>query len=157
MTTGISRDLVEEYFRACVSRDPARLARCLDDDVQWTLGGPVDLLPFCGQRRGKQAVIDTIVGLTPKIMRMTGMDIEELLIDGDRAAAIIRVSAIHAVTGRTVSYRNAHFLRYRDGKLAELRALIDTFDAAEQLLGHPIDTSRDEPPEIAAHGNRVAL
>ena len=90
-------------------------------------------------------------------MRMTGMDIEELLIDGDRAAAIIRVSAIHAVTGRTVSYRNAHFLRYRDGKLAELRALIDTFDAAEQLLGHPIDTSRDEPPEIAAHGNRVAL
>ena len=157
MTTSISRDQVEEYFRATVSRDPERMAQCLDDDVIWTLGGPVDLLPFCGQKRGKRAVIDTVVRLTPQLMRLTGMDIEELLIDGDRAAAIIRVSAIHTATGRTVSYRNAHFLRFRNGKLIELRALLDTFDAAEQVLGHPINTSLDTPAEIAARGNRVAL
>jgi ketosteroid isomerase-like protein len=156
MTTGISH-LVKEYFQACVSRDPQRISKCLDDDVLWSLGGPVDLLPFCGQRRGKQAVIDTIVGLTPTVMRMTGMDIEELLTDGDRAAAIIRVTAIHAGTGRTVSYRNAHFMRFRDGKMVELRALIDTFDAAEQILGHPINTSLDTPPDIATRGNRIAL
>ena len=156
MTTGISH-LVQEYFQACVARDPGRLSRCLDDDVRWTLGGPVDLLPFCGPRRGKSAVIDTIVRLTPQVMRLTDMAIEELVIDGDKAAAFIRISAIHASTGRTVSYRNAHFLRFRDGKLVELRALIDTFDAAEQVLGHPINTSLDEPLQLATTGNRIAL
>lgn len=157
MTTSISRDLVEEYFRATVSRDPDRISRCLDDDVVWTLGGPVDLLPFCGQKRGKRAVIDTITRLTPQMMRLTGMEIEELLMDGDRAAAFIRVSAILTSTGRTVSYRNAHFMRFRAGKLVELRALIDTFDAAEQVLGHPINTSLDVPLDIATRGNRIAL
>lgn len=157
MTTGIPRDLVRDYFQACVSRDPERIARCLDDDVQWSLSGPVDLLPFCGQRRGKHAVIDTIVRLVPSLIRLTEMDIEELLVDGDRAAVFIRVGAIHTATGRTVSYRNAQFLRFRDGKLVELRALIDTFDAAEQVLGHPIDASRDATREIAPSGNRIAL
>ena len=157
MPTPISRQLVRDYFQACVSRDPERIARFLDDDVEWSLGGPVDLLPFCGQRHGKSAVIDTIVRLAPSSIRLTDMEPEELLIDGDRAASLLRLSAIHASTGRTVSYRCAQFLRFHDGKLVEFRALIDSFDAAEQVLGHPINTSLDAPIEIAARGNRIAL
>ena len=79
------------------------------------------------------------------------------MVDGDRAAAFIRVTAIHSGTGRTVSYRNGQFLRYRHGKLVELRALIDSFDAAEPVLGHPINTSLDAPPDIATSGHRIAL
>ena len=157
MPTPISRQLVRDYFQACVSRDPERIARFLDDDVEWSLGGPVDLLPFCGQRHGKSAVIDTIVRLAPSSIRLTEMEPEELLIDGDRAASLLRLSAIHASTGRTVSYRCAQFLRFHDGKLVEFRALIDSFDAAEQVLGHPINTALDAPPEIEARGNRIAL
>ena len=48
-------------------------------------------------------------------------------------------------------------MHYRDGKLVELRALIDSFDAAEQVLGHPINTSPDAPPDIATSGHRIAL
>jgi len=157
MPTPISRQLVRDYFQACVSRDPERIARFLDDDVEWSLGGPVDLLPFCGQRHGKSAVIDTIVRLAPSSIRLTEMEPEELLIDGDRAASLLRLSAIHASTGRTVSYRCAQFLRFHDGKLVEFRALIDSFDAAEQVLGHPINTALEAPPEIEARGNRIAL
>ncbi len=158
MTTGISRELVKEYIAACVSRDPDRIARYLDDEIEWSLGGPVDLLPFCGQRRGKSAVIDTIVRLGPSSIRLTNMDLEELLIDGDTAATFMRVTAIHAGTGRTVSYRCAQFFRFRNGMLVEYRALIDSFDAAEQVMGRAINTSPVDPPMMmAASGNRIAL
>ena len=157
MTTGISRDLVREYLAACISRDPERIARCLDDDIEWSLGGPVDLLPFCGQRHGKREVIDTIVRLVPSLIRLTSMEPEEILIDGDRAATFMRILAVHTATGRTVSYRNAQFLRFRNGKLIEFSALIDTFDVAEQVLGHSINTSLDAPLEIATRGDRIAI
>jgi ketosteroid isomerase-like protein len=138
VTAAISRDLVQSYFQACISRDPARIAAYLDDEVTWSLIGPVDLLPFCGQRRGKRQLIDNIVRVGPSVLRVKSMEIEQILIDGDRAAAFMRVSGTHCETGRTVSYCCAPFLRFRDSKLVEFRALIDSFDAAEQMLGYPI-------------------
>jgi ketosteroid isomerase-like protein len=139
VTTTISHELVRDYFRACIARDPRRIATYLDDDVTWSLTGPIDVLPFCGQRRGKSAVIDTIVRLGPAVLRVKAMELEEILIDGDRAATFMRLNAIHGETGRTVSYRCAQFLRFRGNKLVEFRALMDSFDAAEQMLGHPIE------------------
>jgi ketosteroid isomerase-like protein len=157
MTTAISRELVQEYLSACLSRDPGRLSRCLDDEVAWTLAGPVDLMPFCGHRRGKKEVIDTIVRRVPTVIRLTGMDIEELLVDGDRAATFLRIAAVHVVTGRTISYRLAQFLRFRNDKLVEFRAVIDSFDAAEQVIGHAISASLDMPQDFALSGNRIAI
>jgi ketosteroid isomerase-like protein len=158
MTTGISRDLVQEYFRACVSRDPERIAKFLHDDVEWSLSGPVDLLPFCGQRSGKQAVVDTLVRLVPAVIRLTAMNLEQVLIDGDRAASYMHLSGVHAHTGRTVSYRSAQFLRFRDGKIVEFRGVIDSFDAAEQVLGHAINTAlMDDPTNLVSSGNTIAL
>ena len=37
----------------CPVRDMAALANFLHDEVVWTISGPVDILPFCGQRVGK--------------------------------------------------------------------------------------------------------
>ncbi len=132
---------MEDYFDACVSRDPARIAAYLDDNVDWSIAGPVDLLLFCGQRFGKSAVLDVMLRLGPSLLEITTMDIEEVLIDGDRAATFMRLSGVLASTGRTVSYRCAQFLRFRDRKLIEFRALIDSFDAAEQVLGRPIEVA----------------
>jgi len=154
MPIGISRELVNLYFQACLARDAARLAQLLHEDVQWCVTGPIDLLPFCGRRCGKSAVIDNIVRLAPSALRMTGLDLEEMLIDGEYAATLSRLTAIHAGTGRTVSYRCAQFLRFRDGKLIEFHALIDSFDAAEQVLGHPIEVA---PPAAARAKNVFAI
>lgn len=141
MTPAISRDLINDYFRACVAREPERIAPFLDDDVSWSVIGPVDVLPFCGEHRGKRAVIDTIVRLGPSVLRIKAMELEEMLVDGDRAATFMRIIAEHGGTGRTVSYRCAQFLRFRNNKLIEFRALLDSFDAAEQMIGHPIEVT----------------
>jgi ketosteroid isomerase-like protein len=148
MTTAISHQTVRDYFKACVSRDPVRIAAMLDDEIEWSCTGPVDLLRYCGQRRGKQTVVDNIVRVGPSVIRLTGMDIEEIVIEGDRAVTFTRISAVHNSTGRTVSYQCAQFMRFRHGKLMEYRALVDSFDAAEQVLGHSIEVA---PTQATRH------
>jgi ketosteroid isomerase-like protein len=148
MTTPVSRKLVQDYFDAQLSRNPARLVPLLHDDVEWSIAGPVDLLHFCGERHGKAAMIETIVKRIPALLQVQTYAFDEILIDGDRAATFMRLSAIHTATGRTVSYRCAQFLRFSDGKLIEFRALIDSFDAAEQVLGHPIEVAPAETQRI---------
>jgi len=152
MTTGISRELVLGFFDARVSHDPVRIAKYLHDDVDWLIAGPVDLLHFCGHRHGKAAVLDNIVRIGPSLMRPTRMELQELLIDGDRAASFVMLSGILARTGRTVSYRSAQFMRFLDNKVTEFRSLIDSFDAAEQVLGHAIEVAPEQ-----ARGHNVVM
>ena len=46
--------------RAINDRQFDEIEPLIDEDVDWTIYGPVDMLPFLGSRRGKDAVIDVI-------------------------------------------------------------------------------------------------
>ena len=135
MSSTIPRSVVEEFYRAYAARDAAKVAEFLDDEVEWSISGPVDVLPFCGQRRGKQAVLDLIERLVPDVFRIFSFVVDAVLIDGERVATLNRLSARRGNDGRVISYRLAHFLRFRDGKIVENLSLIDSFDAVEQVLG----------------------
>ena len=54
MTTHVSRNAVIAFFQAYSSRDPVRIAPFIADDVEWMIVGPVDLLHFCGPRKGRR-------------------------------------------------------------------------------------------------------
>jgi hypothetical protein len=69
--------------------------------------------------------------LVPSVIRLTKMDLEQILIDGDRAPSYMPLTAVHACTERTVSYRSAQFNLAQDGKIVNFRGLIDSYDAAE--------------------------
>lgn len=137
MTHPAPRAVVEAFYRAYAERNAAKVAEFLDDDVDWTISGPVDLLPFCGTRHGKAAVLDLIERLVPEVFRVYSFVPDAMLVDGDRVATLNRLSA-RSSDGRVISYRLAHFLRFRDGKVVENISLIDSFDAVEQVLGHPL-------------------
>ena len=62
---------------------------------------------------------------------------------GERAATYGRLRARQRDSGRSICIRFAHLLRFLDGKLISFRAVGDTFDAAEQLVGHSIDVSKE--------------
>jgi len=61
MAQPLTREFIESFYRARLSRDPERVGPYLDDDVDWLITGPIELLQFCGQRRGKTQVLDIIV------------------------------------------------------------------------------------------------
>jgi ketosteroid isomerase-like protein len=152
MSYSVPRSLVEDFYKAYAARDSARVAEFLDDDVKWTISGPVDLLRFCGTRYGKADVLDMMERVVPEVFHIFSFVHEAMLIDGDRVATLNRLSA--SLGDRVVSYRLAHCLRFRDGKVVETLSLIDSFDAVEQVLGRPLMT----PNRVAAgEGELVAV
>ena len=140
MTENAMRGVVHAFCDALAARAPELFSTVLDNDVEWTVFGPIDLLPFFGQRRGKAAVMDAFGDLSANLS-LIRCEKETLLVDGDRAAGLVRLNAVDTRTGRSLSLRLALFAEFRDGKLTSMKALFDSFDAVEQALGHHIDLS----------------
>jgi ketosteroid isomerase-like protein len=145
------RSLVEAFYAAYATREPRQVAPFLHDAVAWTVSGPIELLPFCGTHRGKAAVLDLIGRQVPDVFRVYSFAPESMLVDGDRAAMLSRQRA-RTNDGRVLSFRVANFLRFHDGKLIENMPLLDSFDAVEQVLGHPLARGLDAGP-----GNLIAI
>ena len=140
MTEAVPRAVVEAFYKAYAARDAEKVAEFLDDNVEWTISGPVDVLPFCGQRHGKAAVVELISQGVPAVFEIFSFISDSMVIDGDQVATLNRLAARRTDNGRVISYRLAHFMRFRDGKVIENLSLLDSFDAAEQVLGHSLAT-----------------
>lgn len=62
----------------------------IDDDIDWTIFGPVDLFPFFGHRKGKAAVLAMLERIAEHL-QLRGCDMERELTDGDHTATMMRV------------------------------------------------------------------
>lgn len=151
----VPRHVVEAFYDAYRGRDFEKLAGFLDEDVDWSVMGPVDVIHFCGRHRGKTAAMAFFTRLVPEVMEISAFHVEELLVDGDRAAAFARLWAHCHQTNRRISYRLSHLVHFRDEKVVRFCSMIDSFDAAEQMLGHSIALQPEAEP--AREGNLVAV
>lgn len=150
----VSRDVANAFYQAYILRDAERIGACVDDNVEWIVNGPIEVMQVCGVWRGKAAVIRRFSSEIPKIIDFKGLEIEGLLVDGDSSAMFGRISCVHRLTGRYISHRVAHVARWRDGKVISLRVMNDSLDAAEQYVGHHIAlTDETTLPE----GDLIAL
>lgn len=138
----VSPSVVQAFYQAYVSRDPVRVAPFLADDVEWTITGPSEIFPFCGQRRGKDIVLHLFASVGD-IFDAKGFEADEMLIDGDCVATFCKISGVLRSTGRTISFRCAQFVRFKNDKVVCYRSIIDSFDAAEQWIGHRIEVERE--------------
>ena len=139
MSKPVSRAVVEAFYQALSARDFDALASCLDEDVVWTISGPVDILPFCGKRVGKDVVMEFLARESPAFLSNRRFAAQTMLVDGDRAAILGKLNATKRNGGRAISYRIAHFIQFRNGKVINYVSIIDSFDAAEQMLGYSLD------------------
>lgn len=146
MTAPVPRSVVDALYQAYISRDPQRIGALLDDDVEWHVAGPAEVMQVCGYWRGKAAVIDRFARIVPQVIDFKSLDIEHLLVDGDRSAMFGRITSVHRRTGRRISHRVAHIARYRDGKVVYFRVVNDSLDAAEQFIGHHLDLATPGDP-----------
>jgi ketosteroid isomerase-like protein len=141
MTTSAMRDFSRRLCDSLKTRRTDDLAACLDDDVEWSLYGPVDLFPFFGTRKGRAAALAAIRELTQAV-ELCHYEPEHWLVSGEQGAALTRIGVRIRVTGRMLTVRMAQFVTLRDGRLASVKLLLDTLDTAEQLLGRELDLSR---------------
>ena len=149
----LPRAVAEAYLTAFATRDPEKIAPFIDDDVVWTISGPVDVLPFCGVHQGKATVLDLSGRRIPSVLKVFHVAHESCVIDGNHVATLTRLSARRPEDGRVISYRCAHFIQFRNGKVIENLSLLDSFDAVEQVLGHSLDvhdSPATQPGEVVA-------
>jgi hypothetical protein len=144
MSDHLMRGFARAFCDALSVREPVRIAPHLHDDVDWTIYGPVDLFAFFGHRKGRPAVLAMLERITESL-ELRGCDIERILTEGDQAASMMRLTARDLRTGRTLSLRLALFAQFSGDRLTGLRAVFDSFDAAEQALGRHIDLSAVQP------------
>ena len=123
--------------RAINERQPQDLEALIDDDVDWAIYGPIDMFPFLGARRGKEAVLEVIRQIAENI-RVHRFDRETVMLGVDSAASMLRYSLTLLDSSKPISMRLAHFAQFKAGRLSSIRVLVDTFDLVEQTLGRPI-------------------
>jgi ketosteroid isomerase-like protein len=115
-----------------------QLEAVLDDDVDWAIYGPIDMFPFLGARRGKDAVLEVCRQIA-KHFNVRRLDREAVMLGEDQAASMVRYSLLSTASGKQVSVRAANFAQFKRGRLSCLRVVLDTFDLVEQSLGHSIN------------------
>lgn len=125
------------FHRAINEHRPEELEALIDDDVDWTIYGPIDMFPFLGARRGKAAVLDVCRQIADNV-RILRHDRETVMLGVDSAATMLRYSLTALDTNKPISLRLAHFAQFKAGRLLNIRIILDTFDLVEQALGRPI-------------------
>jgi ketosteroid isomerase-like protein len=123
------------------AQDAAEIAQTLHDDVDWAIFGPIDMFPYLGARQGKEAAVAAIKQIADNF-RLYKFKQEDVVLGDGSASALLRCSLNANDDDRPISVRIATFMRFREGKLMSLRAVIDTFDLVEQALGRRIDLPR---------------
>lgn len=137
---------LRRFYEAFLLRDERELDAVLDERVDWLLEGPAEQFDHYGRRHGKRAVIELITRIMPCYYQPAAFSLDCLLIQGDAShgnvATRIRMRARQRDTGRALSLRSAQFIRFKGGLLTWFRAVPETFDAIEQMVGRSIDVSR---------------
>ena len=133
MTAELNRQRVLNLLEVFYSGDiDGALARCTDD-IEFTANAPVDLLPHMGHRQGKAAMREMWTAVHARYSEMR-WETPILVAEGDKVAALIRVFFRKRSNRRMVQFDIASFFTLRDGLIAQIREVVDTFDLIEQVL-----------------------
>jgi ketosteroid isomerase-like protein len=109
----------------------------IHDDIEFISYSPVKVFPFLGHRRGKAAMSETLHGAVGAF-EFVACEPVSMVIEAQSAAVMLFTRGVSRVSGRSVQGMLAHFMRFRDGKIVELRDFMDSLHAAEQALGREL-------------------
>ena len=133
MSADLHRQRVLKFLEVFYSGDiEGALARCTDD-VDFLANAPVDILPHMGHRHGKEAMREMWTTINARYSEMR-YEVPILVAEGDKVAAHIRVFFRKRSNDRVMQFDIAGFYTLRDGRIAEIREIIDTFDLVQQVL-----------------------
>ena len=119
------------------------LARCTED-IDYVASAPIDILPHMGHHRGKDELRTMWQTVHARYSSMR-YEVPILVAEGDKVAANIRVFFRKSSNDRVVQFDIAAFYTFRDGRISEIREIMDTFDLVQQVL------ERDVVADLAGH------
>jgi hypothetical protein len=133
MPENLSRQRVLNFLDTLYSGDvEGALAHC-SDDIVFTANAPVDILPHMGSHHGK-AGIRKMWETVHSRYSGTRYEVRTIVAEGDKVAVLLRVFFRKRANDRMVQFDLADFYKLRDGRITEIRELLDSFDLVQQVL-----------------------
>jgi ketosteroid isomerase-like protein len=133
MVEDLHRQRVLNFLDAFYSGDiEGALDRC-SDDIDFIANAPVDILPHMGHRHGKAEVGQMWKTVHARYSSMR-YEVPIIVAEGDKVAVNIRVFFRKSSNGRIVQFDLAVFYTLRDGRIAQIREIMDSFDLVQQVL-----------------------
>lgn len=127
--------LVRRYFEECVNRvnrgDQLGALSVLDEVLTAEFTMVYNNESPAEADRGPAAHKEFVIGHA-RAYPEDDWTIEAIVADDETVACQWRITATHAVTGRSIEVRAADFFVVRDGRLAELRRFLDFADLGRQ-------------------------
>jgi len=121
------------FHRAINERQFDEIESLMDEDVDWTIHGPVELFHCFGARRGRAAVMQVIRQIAERV-RVHRFDREQIMLGTDEASSLLHYSLTALDTNKPMRVRLAHFVRIKEGRLCSARIVIDSFELVEQTV-----------------------
>jgi ketosteroid isomerase-like protein len=133
MVEHLNRQRVLNLLEAFYSGDiEGALSRC-SDDVDFVANAPVDILPHMGHRHGKAEIREMWQTIHARYSNMR-YEVPTIIAEGDKVAANIRLFFRKRSNDRIVQFDLAVFFTLRDGRVTQIREILDTFDLVQQVL-----------------------
>jgi uncharacterized protein len=133
MTEAKNRQFVLDFINTLYSGDlDATLGYCTDD-IEFIANAPIDILPHLGHRRGKAEVRKMWEAVLARYSELR-CEVPTLIAEGDKIATYMRVFLRKSLNQRMVQFDVAGFYTLRDGKMCQIREIVDTFDLVQQVV-----------------------
>ncbi|UVO27852.1 nuclear transport factor 2 family protein [Bradyrhizobium arachidis] len=133
----LNRQRVLALLEAFSAGDIERTLSFCTDDVDFLTHAPVDVLPHLGPRHGKEEMrqLWTLVQSRYSEIRY---EVPQIVAEGDTVATNLRTFFRKRRNGRIVAVDMAVFYTFRDGQVAQIREIIDSYDLVQQVLEREI-------------------
>ena len=135
-------NLLEMFYSGDVE---GALARC-SDDIDFVANAPIDILPHMGHRHGKAEVRQMWQTVHARYSSMR-YEVPIIVAEGDKVAVVIRVFFRKSSNDRIVQFDIAAFYTLRDGRVSQIREVMDSFDLVQQVLERDVaaDLAESKP------------
>ena len=143
--TESARTTILAFLEAFYSGDIARALELCTEDIDFLAYAPVELLPHLGQKRGREELAATWKTLHARYSEMR-YELPHLVAEDDRAACIIRIFFRKSRRDRVLQTDIADFYTLRDGRIAQIRQFMDSFNVVEQVLEQDVTSLLKQPP-----------
>jgi ketosteroid isomerase-like protein len=110
---------------------------CCTDDVDFLTHAPIDVLPHMGPCHGKTELGEFWRTVQTRYAE-TRYQVPQIVAEGDTVAAYLRVFFRKRSNDRIIQVDMAVFYTFRDGLIAQIREIIDSYDLVQQVLEREI-------------------
>ncbi|HEX9210743.1 MAG TPA: nuclear transport factor 2 family protein [Bradyrhizobium sp.] len=133
----LNRQRVLHLLDAFARGDLEAALACCTDDVDFLTHAPIDVLPHMGPRHGKAELRELWRTVQARYSE-TRYQVPQIVVEGDVVAAYLCVFFKKRSNERVIQIDMAVFYTFRDGLIAQIREIIDSYDLVQQVLEREI-------------------